>query len=77
LFRIFDAVKTFDIVYVVTKGGPGNATQLLSYEVWLKGFFENQLGYAAALSVIIVVILTTIVQVYFRLVGRTLSAVEE
>jgi multiple sugar transport system permease protein len=77
LFRTFDAVKTFDIVYVLTRGGPGSATQLISYEVWLKGFFENQLGYAAALSVVMLVILTVGTQIYFRLVRRALQVTED
>ena len=59
LFRVLDAFKQFDIVYILTRGGPGNATNLLAYNIWRKGFFENQLGYAAALSVIMIVTVST------------------
>jgi multiple sugar transport system permease protein len=77
LFRTFDAIKTFDIVYMVTKGGPGNATTVLSYDIWRKGFVENQLGYAAALSVLAIIMLTVLAQLYFRAIGRQLREVEE
>ncbi len=76
MFRTFDAIKTFDVVYMVTQGGPGNATSLLSYDIWKKGFFENQLGYAAALSVLMLILVTILARLYFRVVGQQLRTVE-
>ncbi|MCP4380758.1 MAG: sugar ABC transporter permease [Hyphomicrobiales bacterium] len=70
LFRLLDAFKLFDIVYVVTRGGPGAATNVLAYNIWRKGFFENQLGYAAALSVIMIVIATVLASVLVRIMAR-------
>jgi multiple sugar transport system permease protein len=67
LFRTLDAFKLFDIVFIVTRGGPGDATNVLAYNIWLKGFFENQLGYAAALSVIMVAIATVLATVLIRI----------
>ena len=70
MFRTLDAFKAFDIVYIVTRGGPGDATNLLAYNIWRKGFFENRLGNAAALSVIMVIIATLITQVYTRMMSK-------
>lgn len=70
LFRTLDAFKLFDIVFVVTRGGPGDATNVLAYNIWRKGFFENQLGYAAALSVIMVVIATVLASSLIRVFAR-------
>lgn len=70
LFRLLDAFKLFDIVYVVTRGGPGSATNLLAYNIWRKGFFEDQLGYAAALSVIMIVIATVLASLLIRVMAR-------
>jgi multiple sugar transport system permease protein len=70
LFRVLDAFKLFDIVYVLTRGGPGDATNLLAYNIWRKGFFENQLGYAATLSVLMIVIATALALILIRLMAR-------
>ncbi len=70
LFRVLDAFKLFDIVYILTRGGPGNATNVLAYNIWRKGFFENQLGYAAALSVIMIVIATVLALLLVRIMSR-------
>ena len=70
MFRTLDAFKAFDIVYIVTRGGPGNATNLMAYNIWRKGFFENRLGNAAVLSVIMIIIATIITQVYTRMMSR-------
>jgi multiple sugar transport system permease protein len=70
LFRVLDAFKLFDIVYVLTRGGPGDATNLLAYNIWRKGFFEDQLGYAATLSVLMIVIATVLALLLIRLMAR-------
>ena len=48
LFRLVDAINTFEIVYVMTKGGPGRATQLLSLLGWRTAFQEFNFGLAAS-----------------------------
>lgn len=55
LFRVIDAFKMFDLVFILTRGGPGEATNVVALDIWRKGFYENQLGAAAARSVIMVV----------------------
>lgn len=70
LFRVLDAFKMFDIVFILTRGGPGDATNVLALNIWRKGFFENQLGFAAALSVIMIVIATFLAILLIRLMTR-------
>ncbi len=43
--------KVFDLILVMTNGGPGQSTLVLSQYIWQKGFVENQFGYASAVSV--------------------------
>ncbi|MEM7025368.1 MAG: sugar ABC transporter permease [Pseudomonadota bacterium] len=74
LFRVLDAFKLFDIVYILTRGGPGNATNVLAYNIWRKGFFENQLGYAATLSVIMIVVATFLAMALIKLMSRQETA---
>lgn len=63
LFRTIDVIKLFDSIYIMTGGGPGDYTQNLSVMAYKIGFTYFQVGKAAALSwimVIIVNILATI-----------------
>ena len=48
--RVF---KVFDLILVMTEGGPGQSTLVLSQYVYQKGFVENQFGYASAVSVVL------------------------
>jgi len=67
LFRVMDAFKIFDSISVLTKGGPGTATQAVSWLSYLHGFTYFRLGYAAAMSLILYAIIMLISQV---LLGR-------
>jgi raffinose/stachyose/melibiose transport system permease protein len=46
----------FDVVFVLTGGGPGNATRLLPVDMYLTGFQANEMGAASVLAVLLVVI---------------------
>lgn len=50
LIRIPDALKMYDIVYIMTNGGPANATQVISFYVYNKGFQQLKFGEASAAS---------------------------
>ncbi|OHD21542.1 MAG: hypothetical protein A2064_06730 [Spirochaetes bacterium GWB1_66_5] len=67
LFRTLDAFKAFDIIYMLTGGGPGNATEVLSYKIWHTAFFQNRIGYSAALSVVAILIATLLMRGFIRL----------
>jgi multiple sugar transport system permease protein len=54
--RSIDALTTFDQVYVLTRGGPGTATQLVSIYGYQTFFTYQQVGYAAAMMMIVAVI---------------------
>ncbi len=66
LLRSVDAFRTFDIAYVLTEGGPGYATELLSLYVYRQGFYFNNLGKAAAAAFIMLIGLSVIAGIYFR-----------
>ena len=52
LFRVFDALNTFELIYVMTTGGPGRATQTLSILGWRTAFQSLDLGQSAAIGVV-------------------------
>lgn len=56
--------KVFDLILLLTNGGPGQSTLVLSQYIYQKGFQENQFGYASAISVVLFAIcfLVTVVQ---------------
>lgn len=68
LIRVMDIVKMFDIVYVLTRGGPGDSTELLSLYNFRVGLNYFYMGKAAALSWIIVVLVVIFSQIFLRVV---------
>ena len=66
LFRLVDAINTFELIYVMTRGGPGRATQILSIFGWRTAFQELDFGQAAALGVIMLIICLTGAMLLFR-----------
>ena len=57
--------KVFDLILVMTNGGPGQSTLVLSQYIYTKGFVENKLGYASAISIVLFLICITITVVQF------------
>ncbi|MBO3738728.1 carbohydrate ABC transporter permease [Actinoplanes flavus] len=59
-----ESFKVLDLILVMTDGGPGQSTLVLSQYIFQKGFEENQFGYASAVSVVLFAIcfLVTVVQ---------------
>lgn len=53
---ITGSLTYFDVVFVLTAGGPGNSTRLLPVDMYLTGFQANDMGDASVLAVILVVI---------------------
>ena len=66
LFRVIDAFNTFELIYVMTKGGPGRATQTFSLLGWKLAFQGFDFGAAAALGVVMVIIASIIATIMFR-----------
>ena len=50
---IIAALKTFDLVYVTTSGGPGTSTTVPSYEVYRRAFMTGEVGSAAAIAIVL------------------------
>ncbi|MCB2055392.1 MAG: sugar ABC transporter permease [Geminicoccaceae bacterium] len=59
--------QTFDLIYVMTKGGPANATTLVIYYIYEQAFQFNEYGYAAALASTVVVALVALTGLLFLL----------
>jgi multiple sugar transport system permease protein len=58
--------QTFDLVYVMTKGGPANSTALAIYYIYEQAFQFGEYGYAAAMASVLVIILLAFTAILFR-----------
>jgi raffinose/stachyose/melibiose transport system permease protein len=58
---VIGALAAFDIVYVSTGGGPGNATAVPGIQIYILAFLERQVGLASALAVIVMLLVLVIV----------------
>lgn len=58
MLRFVDAFKVFDTVYVMTNGGPGNATEVLPNYIYKQGLRFFDAGYSAALAIVFVIVMT-------------------
>lgn len=66
LIRSMDAFKLFDLVVLLTQGGPGTASETLPYYNYLAGFKYFSMGYAAALAYIQLVVLVVLARIFLR-----------
>jgi ABC-type sugar transport system permease subunit len=61
------AFQVFDLVFVMTEGGPAYATQTLSYYIYTKAFRSFDMGYAAAMSYVLFILLLVMTLIQMRL----------
>ena len=69
LNSVISAIGVFDVVFVLTQGGPNNATMVINYYFYTKAFGDFQFGYAAAIGAIQAV-LTSILSIVVFIYGR-------
>lgn len=67
---VIAALKTFDLIYMTTRGGPGHTTTVPSYEVYRQGFEIGQVGMASTIGVVLTVIIFGISFVITRVGDR-------
>ena len=66
VIRAIDAFRMIELVFMMTKGGPGGDTEVLPWYIYTKGFLSLDLGYAAAMAVVMIVVVTLVAQVFVR-----------
>jgi len=63
LFRAVIAFKVFDEVYLLTSGGPGTSTEVISYTIFQRFFLQDNAGYGSALSVTVIFVVAIIIAI--------------
>lgn len=60
LLRLIDALRGLEVIFVMTFGGPGLATEVFSLHIYKAAFIGQRLGYASALSVVLLVVVSAL-----------------
>ncbi len=68
MIRAIDALKIFDAIFVMTKGGPGSATETMNMYSYVVGFNFYRIGYATTISFIFTMVVTVVLS---KLMQRT------
>ena len=70
LFRTLDALRAFDLMYVLTGGGPAGTTETLTVYAYRSLFQTLQLGFGAAVGVVIFALVMAVAAAYLRMLRR-------
>jgi multiple sugar transport system permease protein len=68
LLRIMDLIKLFDVVFVLTMGGPGGTTETISMYTYLVSFRAFRMGFGSALSYLVLIITVILCTYFIRLI---------
>ncbi len=72
LFRTMDAFRVFDLVFVMTQGGPADSTNVLQFYGYKKIFAEGFMGYGSTISVLAFMAVFILSLLYIRMIGTRL-----
>jgi raffinose/stachyose/melibiose transport system permease protein len=70
VLTIIRSLRTFDLVYNMTQGGPGTATVVPAYEIYRRAFLTGDVGLASALAVVLTAIILVVSVATLRVVDR-------
>jgi multiple sugar transport system permease protein len=73
LFRTIETFKIFDIVYIITEGGPGSSTETIAVNVYRLAFQNFRTSQSAALAYIILFVVIVLTNLYLYAVNRRAS----
>jgi ABC-type sugar transport system permease subunit len=71
VLRTVEAVKAFDIIYAMTRGGPANGTETISYFTYVTAFSDQNYGLGSAIAFIVLIVILILTTVYLRLLRRS------
>ena len=71
LIRLIDSIRMFDLVFVMTRDGPGSTTEVLSLFSYVTGFASGDMGSASAIAWVTVVLVNILVALFLRFLSKT------
>jgi len=70
MIRFMQLFNSFDLVYVLTRGGPGTSSRTLSFNLYREGLVNHNIGMTAAMTWLVVIIVTVIINLYIYFIFR-------
>jgi len=70
VIRVIDAFRMIELVFMMTKGGPAGATEVLPWYLYSTGFLSLDLGYAAAMAIVMIIVVTILSQILVRKIAN-------
>ncbi|MEW5816675.1 MAG: sugar ABC transporter permease, partial [Spirochaetota bacterium] len=67
MIRFIDAFKVFDTIFVMTQGGPGNATEMLPTYIYRQGIKFLNVGYSSATAILFIIAMSLVAWAFMRL----------
>jgi ABC-type sugar transport system permease subunit len=74
VLRTLGAFRVYDIIYVLTGGGPADATNVISYYIYEQAFIDFHIGYASAVAYLTTLVMVAIILVYLWLLRSESAA---
>jgi multiple sugar transport system permease protein len=68
--RLMDAIKTYDILYTLTYGGPGTSTTLITYHISLTAFRKWRMGIAATENIVTALLISFLIVIFIKLMPK-------
>jgi multiple sugar transport system permease protein len=72
MIRMIDAVKSFDIIFAITQGGPGSASETINLYLYSVAFVYYDLGYGSAIAVVFFILIIALAGLLLYLRRRTM-----
>ena len=70
MIRMIDLTKLFGLIFIMTFGGPGGATETVAFNTYLVGFKDFRMSYASALSYVIIFGVLILTVIFLRVLAR-------
>ena len=67
MLRFMQLFNMFDLVLILTRGGPGTSSRTLAYNLYQEGLANYNIGVAAAMTVLIVIMVSILINIYIRI----------
>lgn len=71
VLRTVEAFKVFDIIYGMTRGGPADGTQTVTYYTYVTAFSDQELGLGSAIAYLILICILILTSIYLRFLRRS------
>jgi alpha-1,4-digalacturonate transport system permease protein len=62
--------KAYELIFVMTNGGPGYATKLIVQQIYQVAFMEDRMGYASAMSIVLMLLISLFTVLQFSITGK-------